>query len=303
MNKIPTIDLTAARLGGEEGEREVSRQIDRACREIGFFTLCGHGIDPAVFEEANAALREFFSLPLSDKMTCKLASGATLEADPYTPYGYSGLLEENAFAYMGVDGKPADYVEKFSVGRLVLGDHEPLPFIDDARGQRLRQKLKTYYMACEALAARVTELFTISLGLPRDYFAKRIDRSNDSMRAHLYPGFSGDLANDQGMGEHTDSTLITMLTHTAPGIEVRTRANEWISSPFQSQDHFLINIGDLMAHWTNGAYVSTPHRVVLRQEPRQSIAFFKLTNEDEVVEIGNKQMDALFGRDRAGAPA
>jgi isopenicillin N synthase-like dioxygenase len=299
MKDIPLIDLTAARLGGPREETEVARQVDRACREIGFFTLCGHGIDRSVFDGAHAALAAFFALPLQDKVKCTLPTGATMSADDYTPYGYRGVLEENAFAHMGVLGKPNDHVEKYSTGRLILSDATSLPFLDDEGGRDLRRKLKAYYHACEELAAHVTELFALSLGVSRDYFAKRIDKAEDSMRAHYYPGFSGELANDQGMGEHCDSTLISLLTHTAPGIQVKTRAGEWITPQFREIDHFIVNIGDLMAHWTKAAYVSTPHRVVLHSEARQSIAFFKLTNEDEMVQFGNKQMDALLGRDRA----
>ncbi|MBC7975291.1 MAG: isopenicillin N synthase family oxygenase [Myxococcales bacterium] len=296
MRDIPLIDLTATRLGGRREEDELARQVDRACRDVGFFTLCGHGIDHAVFEGAYAALAAFFARPLADKLSCKLATGATMAANDYTPYGYTGVLEENAFAFMGIADKPNDYVEKLSAGRRILSDEIDLPFTRDEAGRDLRQKLKAYYEACEDLANRVTELFTISLGLPRDYFAKRIDTADDSMRAHYYPGFTGDLPNDQGMGEHCDSTLITFLTHTSPGIQVRARDGEWITPQFRALDHFIVNIGDLMQHWTEKAYVSTPHRVVLHREPRQSIAFFKLTNEDEMVQFGNQQMDALFRR-------
>jgi isopenicillin N synthase-like dioxygenase len=295
VNDIPVIDLTGSEVAGSAAEAAVVGDIDRACREIGFFSLCGHGIAPAVFEDANRSLAEFFARPLADKQRCRLATGATIAADDYTPYGYSGLLEENAFAYMGVADRPNDYVEKFSVGRLILADG-PLPFPDDEDGRVLRGALRVYFRACETLAARVTELFTLALGLPRDFFAVRSDRSDDSMRAHFYPGHSPALANDQGMGEHTDGTLITLLTHTAAGIQVRTRDGTWIAPRFQARDHFITNIGDLMAAWTQSAYVSTPHRVVLGREPRQSIVFFKLTNEDELVRFGNRQMDALFAR-------
>jgi isopenicillin N synthase-like dioxygenase len=296
MNDIPLIDLTAARLGGSVEESEVARQVDRACREVGFFTLCGHGIDHAVFADAHAALARFFARPLPDKLACRLSTGATMSADDHTPYGYSGVLEENAYAYMGVPDKPNDYVEKLSAGRRILSDDVPLPFPGDDAGRALRRALKAYYEACEMLADRVTELFTLSLGRPRDYFARRIDQADDSMRAHYYAGRSGELATDQGMGEHCDSTLITFLTHTGPGIQVKVRSGAWITPQFRALDHFIVNIGDLMQHWTEGAYVSTPHRVVLHHEPRQSIAFFKLTNEDELVQFGDKQMDALFGR-------
>lgn len=298
MRDIPLIDLTPARRGGVQDEIKVAREIDRACREIGFFALCGHGIDRSMFQAAHDGLAAFFAMPPMDKLRCKLPTGPTLPSDEYTPYGYSAVLEENAYAHMGVLGKPSDYVEKFSAGRLILDDQNALPFPDDDRGRALRRKLKTYYQACQALCQHLTELFTLSLDLPRDYFAHRIDQSNDSMRGHYYPGFTGELDNDQGMGEHCDSTLLTLLTHTAPGIQVKTRDGRWITPQFREIDHFIVNIGDLMAHWTKNAYVSTPHRVILGMEARQSLAFFKLTNEDEMVQFGNTQMDALIGRNR-----
>jgi isopenicillin N synthase-like dioxygenase len=297
MADIPMIDLGASRSGGEEGKILVSGQIDRACREIGFFTVRGHGIDRQIFENAHSASKAFFQLPLADKAKCKLSTGFTLPQDPYTPYGYSGLLEENAYAYMGQAGKPADYVEKISAGRLILDDNEPLPFPDSEFGRNLRQKLKHYYMACERLAVMLTELFTIPLGLPRDHFLTRMDRANDSMRSQFYPAQSPEFHNDQGMAAHKDGTLITILTQTAPGIHVRAKSGEWISPAMHDIDHFIVNIGDLMAHWSNQQYVSTEHRVVLAKHERQSIVFFKITNEDTMVEFGNKQMDALFGRE------
>ena len=41
---IPTIDLSSLRGGSDIEKREVARQIDAACTEIGFFMMTGHGI-------------------------------------------------------------------------------------------------------------------------------------------------------------------------------------------------------------------------------------------------------------------
>src|SRR5207248_9108165 len=68
-----------------------------ACRSVGFFTVCGHGIDKTVVEDAHVALKQFFHRPLAEKINCRLETGFTRAVDDYTPYGYSGLLEENAF--------------------------------------------------------------------------------------------------------------------------------------------------------------------------------------------------------------
>ena len=300
MSDIPIIDISRTEQDAD-GVRATAFQIDRACRDTGFFTLTGHGIQKRIIEGAHAALKEFFSLPREEKEKCRLPTGFTSSNDNYTPYGYSGLLEENAFAYMGVPDKPSDYVEKFSVGRRIQDDGDvTLPFPPGDFGAALRQRLKGYFGACEALSARLAALLTIPLGMPKDFFAERIDKSDDSMRAHYYPGFTQEFETDQGMGEHTDGSLFTLLTHTASGIQVRARDGEWVTLRFQSLDHIVVNIGDLLAHWTKNEYVSTPHRVVLSNWPRQSIVFFKLTNEDELVQAGNRQMDALFGRSNAG---
>jgi isopenicillin N synthase-like dioxygenase len=299
-DQIPLIDLTAARTGGAGAEREAALQIDRACKEVGFFTLSGHGIDARVFAEAYAASRRFFAVPLAQKQECKLPTGFTKALDDYTPWGYSGLLEENAYAYMGQRGKASDYVEKFSVGRLIHDDDEALPFTSDLVARDLRAALKNYFLACEGLTAYLTELFTIALDLPRDFFALRTGRSSDSLRSQMY----------------CDGTLITLLTHTSPGIQVMERGGEWLTPETAELDHFIVNIGDLMMRWSNDQYVSTPHRVVLTTQERQSIVFFKLANDDTVIECFPKfcrdvpakyppvvykdfslaKMNALFGR-------
>jgi isopenicillin N synthase-like dioxygenase len=178
-----------------------------------------------------------------------------------------------------------------------LDDDESLPFLEDEMGRALRRRLKRYFVECQRLAARLAELLALSLGLPRTFFALHIDRSNDSLRAHWYPGSSDLLANDQGMGAHTDGSLLSLLTQTAPGIQIRPASGDWLSPNVRALDQFIVNIGDLMSHWSNRQYLSTEHRVLLSRRERQSIVFFKLTNEDVLVELGNKQMDALFGRD------
>jgi isopenicillin N synthase-like dioxygenase len=315
MNEIPLVDLTAARTGGGSGERAAAMQIDRACKDVGFFTLSGHGIDARVFEDAYAKSKRFFEAPLAQKRECRLPTGFTKALDDYTPWGYSGLLEENAYAYMGEQGQASDYVEKFSVGRSI-GDGEALPFTQSPVARELSVALKNYFNACERLTAYVTELFTVALDLPRDFFTLRTGRSNDSLRSQMYPGHTAEFDNDQGMGQHCDGTLITLLTHTSPGIQVMARSGEWLTPKTSSLDTFIVNIGDLMMRWSNDEYVSTPHRVVLAREPRQSIVFFKLANDDTVIECFPKfcrdapakyppvvykdfslaKMNALFGR-------
>ena len=296
MKKIPVIDISPAMQGDPEGEKHVVYQIDKACREYGFFIVKGHGYERDIFTEAMQRSKCFFDLPLADKDKCRAASGSTLPEDPYTPYGYSALLEENAYAYMGQNDKPSDYVEKISVGQMILQDDFPLPFQAGDDGELLRKVLKTYFQTCEDLSKKILELLTVALGWPRTFFDEKINEANDSLRSQLYPRFSNDFDNDQGMGKHTDGTLITMVSQTSPGIMVKNLDGSWMLPDTEDVTHVLINIGDLMSYWTDNEYLSTEHQVVLGEKERQSLIYFKLTNEDIMVEFGNQQMDALLGR-------
>jgi isopenicillin N synthase-like dioxygenase len=72
------------------------------------------------------------------------------------------------------------------------------------------------------------------------------------------------------------------------GLQVFTKAGEWIDVP-DIEGTFVVNIGDLMAHWTNDEWVSTLHRVVVPERParresrRQSVVFFHNPNYDALV--------------------
>lgn len=324
MIPIITLEPEPTRPGHDDAERKTAErktadEISDACRHSGFFVVRGHGIAPEVFDDAYAASLDFFGRPLDAKQQLEMRTSTARGDNDYSPYGYSALLAENAYAYTGRQGMPSDYVEKFSAGRLILDDAEDLPFPADERGARLRAALKRYFAACESMADRIAELLALALDLPRDFFATRTNTSNDSLRSHLYPGVDPEFRNDQGMGQHTDGTLITLLTQDGPGLQLQDRTGRWLDVEVPERDSFIVNIGDLMARWSNDEYVSTPHRVRLADRRRQSIVFFKLANDDAVIECFPKftatrpakyqpiryedfslqKMNLLFGREGA----
>jgi isopenicillin N synthase-like dioxygenase len=65
------------------------------------------------------------------------------------------------------------------------------------------------------------------------------------------------------------------------GLQIQAGGREWL--PVAAVDGaFVINLGDLMARWTNDRWVSTLHRVVENAsgKRRQSIAFFQQPDWD-----------------------
>lgn len=280
MIQIPVIDLSRALCGDKQARKEIAAEIDQACRDIGFITIKGHGIDPNIFKDVYASLNAFYALPQAIKDQCI----TDVRPCHHQVNGYSALLAENAHRLMGKEGMPSDYLEKFSMGRSLLDDDFDLPFPDHPTCIALRANMKRYYEACLALTNMLTELFAIALDLPEDYFADKVDNSWDYLRLHHYPARPPEMDHDQGFAEHADMVFMTILTNVQDGLEVLTKEGNWVKAKTDQLDQFIVNIGDCMQRWSNDEWVSTIHRVTLTKTQRQSIIFFKTVNEDTMIE-------------------
>ena len=97
---------------------------------------------------------------------------------------------------------------------------------------------------------------------------------------------------------HTDYGAVTILRSGGPGLQVLNREDVWVDVPDMDESSFIVNLGDLMSRWTNGRWLSTPHRVIVPDEgktdaesgapvvakARQSIAFFHNMDMDASIE-------------------
>jgi isopenicillin N synthase-like dioxygenase len=107
------------------------------------------------------------------------------------------------------------------------------------------------------------------------------------MRALNYPHLTKASPGQLRAGAHSDyGSLTILLTEPAlGGLEICTPDKNWREVPVVP-GAFIVNIGDLMARWTNDRWVSTLHRVVnptVHEDAstrRQSIAFFHQPNWD-----------------------
>jgi len=101
------------------------------------------------------------------------------------------------------------------------------------------------------------------------------------LRGNYYPArpdWAGE--RDFGIAAHTDYGCLTLLaTDGRAGLEVRLRDGSW--QPIRAETgEFVVNFGEMLEMWTNGAVKATPHRVVGGLEERISVPLFFNPNYD-----------------------
>src|SRR5258706_9042879 len=273
---VPVVDLGPFLGGTGDARQTVVDAARRACEEIGFLTVTGHGVPQALIAHTAAAAGAFFDLPEAEKRQMPMtAAGA----------GYSPVQGERLAATLG-QSAPPDLKESLNVG----ADCDAVPW--PARPPELRAACAEYFDTLNRLAGDLLRLFALGLALPEDYFAPKIDHSSSFLRIINYP--PQPVAPQPGQlraGAHTDYGTVTILLseNVAGGLQVRSRAGEWLDVRVPP-GAVVVNIGDMLMRWTNDRWISSLHRVVnppsaVRQASRrQSLELFHNLKPEAVVE-------------------
>jgi isopenicillin N synthase-like dioxygenase len=256
----------------------VVEDVRRACEEIGFLIVTDHGVDPTLVEEMDAVSRAFFDLPLEEKL--RLRDGELVPDRPvYRPVRSESLGSTAGGARRG------DLKESLDYGPTLpgVGWPEQPPELEDI--------YRRYLAAMNDLGGRLRRTFARALAEDEDFFEPLFDDRASSLRVINYPEL--DAPPEEGQlraGAHRDYGFVTILhsENVAGGLEVQTRDGEWlrVEAPAGA---FVVNLGDMLAEWTSGRWVSTLHRVAVppadaARSRRQSLVFFHNPREDAYID-------------------
>jgi isopenicillin N synthase-like dioxygenase len=299
----PVIDIAPFLAGDAHDKLAVARRFGDACEYTGFLMIAGHGVPPELTDRMLAACRGFFDLPETEK---RRVCPVTENGPGYRPIATVALARTRG------EEAPGDLNEGYLISPLLAYRGLPAAYVgSDEGGKWFRDNIWpaaptdfegawiAYYRAMELLAATLMRISALALDLPEDYFVSRIDRHTSQLTARCYPPIEGDaLPNQLRAGAHTDYGAITILWKDkgAGNLEVMSKAGKW-QAIVPVAGCLIINIGDLLAQWTNDRWVSTLHRIATptdttRSVARYSIPFFFKPNFDAVIEpipscIGN----------------
>jgi len=260
VERLPIIDLGPT-FTSDAGRSAAAAAIGAAARDTGFFYVANHGIAPQLVQGVFAAANRFFDLPLSEIMLVAKKPGFR---------GYDALEAQQLDQHA-----PPDLKESFNMAHD-FGARTPEPIGNIwPKLPGFHEALDAYYLPMLDLGRHVMQLLARSLGEPDDRFDAAFRAPSASLRLLRYPPQPAG-APQLGAGAHTDWGAITLLAQDdSGGLEVEDAHGEWLRAT-PVPDTFVVNLGDMIARWTNGRYHSNPHRVanVHTGRNRHSIVLF-----------------------------
>ncbi|XP_076951045.1 azadirone synthase LFS-like isoform X2 [Bidens hawaiensis] len=261
--------------------------LKQACMDSGFFYVTNHGISQELMDQVFAQSKNFFDLPLDEKM--KL-----LRNEKHR--GYTPVFDELLDPVKQLHG---DHKEGFYIGVEVPED--------DSKAQRTffgpnlwpnrdilpgwRQTMEKYHQQALEVVRKTARLIALALDLDANFF-ERPEILGDPIAILRLLHYGGQISNPAkgiyGAGAHSDYGLITLLaTDSVSGLQIckdkdaKPQVWEYVE-PVKGA--FVVNLGDMLERWSNGVFRSTMHRVLGHGEDRYSIPYFVVPGHDCLVE-------------------
>lgn len=317
---IPLVNFEAflgkSRKGTSAAQAEVIEAVKYAYSEgQGFMLVEGTSIDEALTTRVFSSARDFFKLDRATKARFCTPKGDLGYIVP-TRDNDQIIQEYLNVGYAIRDPAAADKDPYFSseMGKMFFQHtHEPSYTRElDARwpapdvmalgnhaGTRIKRDMLEYYDEMERFSDALWKIFGRIFGLPEDALADISRRNISHMQVNHYPMQpNGPPAGGKmRIRQHFDVNAFSILRNDESGserghgnLQVFTRDGEWKDMPVIPQA-YVVNVGELLARWTNGRLHHVLHRVTNpRFDPtnpapdRLTIGHFAFPDYDAVID-------------------
>ncbi|XP_042490723.1 jasmonate-induced oxygenase 4-like [Macadamia integrifolia] len=256
---IDMFDINGA--SGTAEKKAMLEMLGSACRQWGIFQVVNHGIPPALLDEVKRVSREFFDLPMEEKL--KYAN------NPVTYEGYgnrTGVQEGSTLDWN-------DYFYHFIRPFSAINGQKSWPHQPEEYRTVISEYGEKVVELCEALLS----IFSEDLGLEKkDTLLESLGGDEElgaGYRVNFYPKCpQPELA--LGLSPHTDPGAMTVLLQDqVSGLQLK-KDGVWIPIPSR-QDALTVLLADQLEILSNGIYKSVNHRsTVNSKKERMSIAIF-----------------------------
>ena len=277
-NIIPTINISSIVKNGFENSKSILaiNKIKKACINIGFFQITGHGISQKDIKNICKIGNKFFNS--SEKNKKKLAPKKWNKKNMNTYRGYFPNT---------VNGK-----EGLDLGDLKITPHNlkkyRSPFIEYLNLNRSFDKssiksLSNYFddifSLSEILFKGIIKLYKKDDSISNRAFSRL--KTLSTLRFNYYPNQTKpvEISKQDGVAlgceTHVDSGVFTVLYQDKKGgLQVQNRKNKkWHDVPFNKKA-LIVNTGLALEYLSKGKFKATNHRVLWNKTKRMSVPFF-----------------------------
>jgi isopenicillin N synthase-like dioxygenase len=275
---IPTINISSLIKNNFSTKRSLQtiKEIEKACIEVGFFQVTGHGINIKEINNICKIGNKFFNS--SEENKNKLAPKKWNKKNkniyrgyfPNTINGKEGLdLGDLQIKPHNVKKCKSSYIEYLNLRKS----------LSVSSIKNLSNYFDDIYALSEILFKGIIKLYKKDIKISNQAFSRI--KTLSTLRFNYYPNQKKpvEISKQDGVAlgceTHVDSGIFTVLYQDKKGgLQVQNRNNKkWYDVPFNKKA-LVVNTGRALEFLSKGKFKATNHRVLWNKSKRLSIPFF-----------------------------
>lgn len=248
--EVPRLDMRVFHMG-EPGRIRFAEALGKAFETVGFATIVGHPIAPAIIALAYTAAAKLFAVPENVLQRYETPENGR-------QIGYASFGVEHA------KDKPdeGDLKQHWNIRRpLSPGHKDYLPNIWPTECPEFETIAMTVFGLLDRMSLDLLTAVEIFMDYDSGTLTGMVRDGKTLMRVLHYPPVEGTPKAIRS-AEHEDIDLLTLLiAGTQPGLEVMTQDGQWVAVR-EEPGSVVVNAGDMLHMFTGGKLRSTTHHVV-----------------------------------------
>tara|TARA_A100001388_G_scaffold156247_1_gene116315 strand:+ start:291 stop:1259 length:969 start_codon:yes stop_codon:yes gene_type:complete len=275
---IPTINISSLLKNNFDtlNATKTLKKIEKACVDIGFFQITGHGLNLNQIKETCKIANKFFNL--TDKEKKKLSPKKWNKKNNNT---YRGYFPSDVNGKEGLDIGDLSVTKNYS-SKLKNQYIEHLN-LENCFSNKSIKILNGYfdniYNLSEILFKSVIKLNNKNPNISSKAFSRI--KTLSTLRFNYYPNQTKpvEISKQDGVAlgceTHVDSGIFTILYQDKKGgLQVQNRkTKKWYDVPFNKKA-LVVNTGRALEFLTKSKFKATNHRVLWNKSKRLSVPFF-----------------------------
>ena len=277
-NYIPTINISSILEKGFDTKPtlKIVEEIEKACLDVGFFQITGHGIKLKNINKICKVGENFFKLNIKNKL--KLAPKKWNKKNKNV---YRGYFPNDVNGKEGLDLGDLKVTNKYS--KRIKNQYIEYLNIKQSFTTNNISKLSDYYEdifnLSEILFKSIIKIYNKDTDISKKAFSRL--KTLSTLRFNYYPNQSKpiEISKQDGVAlgceTHVDSGIFTVLYQNKKGgLQVQNRkTKKWYDVPF-NKNALVVNTGRALEYLSKGRFKATNHRVLWNKQKRLSVPFF-----------------------------